>query len=66
MIHDSNGYLVPVRDPVALAEAMRKLVGNRDQIRTMGSRSRQLAEELYDVDKVNAYLWCEIRRALKP
>ena len=66
VIHDSNGYLVPVRDPVALAEAMRKLVGNRDQIHTMGSRSRKLAEELYDVDKVNAYLWCEIRRALKP
>ena len=25
VIHDSNGYLVPVRDPVALSEAMRKL-----------------------------------------
>ena len=66
VIHDSNGYLVPVRDPVALSEAMRKLVGERDQIRTMGARSRKLAEELYDVDKVNAHLWCEIRRALKP
>ena len=66
VIHESNGYLVPVRDPAALAEAMRKFVGNRDQIRTMGSRSRKLAEELYDVDKVNAHLWCEIRRALKP
>ena len=51
---------------VALSEAMRKLVGERDQIRTMGARSRKLAEELYDVDKVNANLWCEIRRALKP
>ena len=66
VIHDSNGYLVPVRDPVALSEAMRKLVGERDQIRAMGARSRKLAEELYDVDKVNAHLWCEIRRVLKP
>ena len=66
VIHDSNGYLVPVRDPVALAEAMRKLVGACDQIQAMGSRSRKLAEELYDVDRVNAHLWCEIDRVLKP
>ena len=66
VIHESNGYLVPVRDTAALADAMRKLVGNRNQIRTMGSRSRKLAEELYDVDKVNAHLWREILRALKP
>ena len=66
VIHDSNGYLVPVRDPVALAGAMRKLVGARDQIRIMGLRSRELAEELYDVDKVNAHLWREIDRILEP
>ena len=65
VIHDSNGYLVPVRDPVALADAMRKLAANRDQIRTMGARSRKLAEELYDVDKVNAHLWRSIRQVLK-
>ena len=65
VIHDSNGYLVPVRNAVALSEAMRKLVGARDQIRAMGARSRKLAEELYDVDKVNAVLWREIGRALK-
>ena len=64
VIHGSNGYLVPVRDPAALAEAMRKLLGNPNRIRKMGFRSRKLAEELYDVDKVNAHLWREIRRAL--
>ena len=66
VVHDSNGYLVPVRDPVALAEAMRKLVDDHAQIRTMGEKSRNLAEELYDVDKVNAHLWREIRRVLPP
>ena len=66
VIHDRNGYLVPVRDPVALAGAMRKLVGARDQIRIMGSRSRKLAEEVYDADKVNAHLWREIDRRLDP
>ena len=66
VVHGSNGYLVPVRNPLALAEAMRKLVGDRDQIRTMGSRSRELAEDLYDVDKVNAHLWREVSRVLEP
>ena len=66
VVHDSNGYLVPVRDSLALAEAMRKLVGNRDRIRTMGERSRRLAEDLYDVDKVNSHLWCEIGRIVTP
>ena len=65
MIHDGNGYLIPVRDPVALAGAMRKLVGDLDKIRTMGARSRKLAVELYDVKKVNAHLWGEIGRTLK-
>lgn len=65
VIHHENGYLVPVCDPVALAGAMRQLVGDRDRIRAMGSRSRQLAEDLFDVDKVNAHLWREIRRVLK-
>ena len=66
VIHDCNGYLVPVRDPEALAESMRKLIGNREKIRLMGTRSRQLAEELYEVDKVNAELWREVRRILRP
>ena len=66
VIHDGNGYLVPVRDPVALADAMRKLITDRNQIRTMGLRSRRLAEELYEVDKVNAHLWREVSQIITP
>ena len=66
VVHESNGYLVPVRDPLALAGAMRRLLSNQELIRAMGARSRKLAEELYDVDKVNGHLWREIDRALKP
>ena len=64
VIHARNGYMVPARDPVALAGAMRKLVGNHTQIRTMGNSSRKLAEELYDVDKINAHLWSQIGHAM--
>ena len=64
VIQNCNGYLIPARDPAALARAMRKLIGQRNLIHAMGLRSRTLAEELYDVDKVNSHLWREIERAL--
>ena len=48
-----NGFLVPVRDPEALARAMEKFCLNTDLARTMGGRSRELAAEKYDVDLVN-------------
>ena len=64
VIDSRNGYLVPIRNPLALAAAMRRLVGNHNQIREMGSTSRRLAEELYDVDKVNSHMWRKITQSL--
>ena len=65
VVHHCNGLLVPVRDPLALAEAMRQLVGNRQRIHSMGLHSRQIAEEVYDVQKVNFRLWHEVSRMLR-
>jgi glycosyltransferase involved in cell wall biosynthesis len=48
-----NGWLVPVRDPAALARAMEKFCRDADLAGTMGRRSRELAAEKYDVDLVN-------------
>lgn len=48
-----NGWLVPVRDPAALAQAMEKFCRDEDLARTMGLRSRELAAEKYDVNLVN-------------
>lgn len=48
-----NGYLVPVRDVPALIEAMEKFVGHPELIKSMGKRSREIAEQKYDVHKVN-------------
>ena len=53
-VHGDNGFLVPVRDPVALADAMHRLAADRSLRREMGRRSRVMAEERYDVHKVNA------------
>lgn len=49
-----NGFLVPIRDADTLAERMLTLAEDFDLARRMGARSRDIAEEKYDVDKVNA------------
>ncbi len=51
-----NGFLVPIKSVEALASAMQKFIENPDLIPIMGARSRQIAEEKYDVHKVNAVM----------
>ena len=51
-----NGYLVPPRDPAALAEAMRRFVDSPDLIPALGRESRRLAEARFDVHRQNARL----------
>jgi glycosyltransferase involved in cell wall biosynthesis len=41
---DINGYLVPIKDADALAEALARLVDNGYERRRMGRESRKLAE----------------------
>ena len=48
-----NGFLVPVRDAEALAGAMEKFIKNPELIAQMGAQSRKIAEDKYDVHKVN-------------
>ena len=48
-----NGYLVPVKAVDALVEAMEKFILNPGLIDKMGKESRKMAEEKYDVNKVN-------------
>jgi glycosyltransferase involved in cell wall biosynthesis len=48
-----NGFLVPVRDPVALADAMLRLIEEPGRLAEMGRESRRLAEERFDVRQVN-------------
>lgn len=50
---NSNGILVPIEDSNALAEAMKSMLEHPDRLAEMGVRSRILAEERFDVAKVN-------------
>lgn len=49
-----NGFLVPIRDSVALAAAMKNFLVEPDLIQTMAARSRERAEAEFDVVRVNA------------
>ena len=49
-----NGVTVPVRDPAALAAALRELLADPARLAAMGAASRRMAEAKYDVHKVNA------------
>ncbi len=51
-----NGFLVPVRDVSALADAMLRFVKTPALIESMGLESRRLAEDRFDVRKINARL----------
>lgn len=48
-----NGFLVPVRDPAALAQAMMRFVESPDLIATMGREGRRITEERFNVHIIN-------------
>lgn len=49
-----NGYLVPKANAEALVERMVWFIEHRDQWQRMGEASRRMAEERFDVHRVNA------------
>ena len=54
VIPNVNGMLVPVKNSQALADAMLQFMEHPDLITRMGIESRKMAEQKYDVHKVNA------------
>jgi len=56
VIPDRNGYLVPARDAKSLSDVMRRFIYNPGLAEKMGKESRRLAEEKFDVNKVNKVL----------
>ena len=60
VIDGRNGFLVPVKDVDALKSAMEKFILEPDLISRMGKQSRVIAEEKYDVRKVNRVILQEM------
>ena len=52
--HEENGLLVPARDPVALAAAMRRLILSPPLRQFLGERGREIAVTEFSQDKVIA------------
>jgi len=55
-----NGKLVEVKSIVELADAMIELIENPELIKQYGKNSRLIAEEKYDVHKVNSFMLKEM------
>lgn len=56
VVDGENGFLIPIKDTNALAQAMLRFVEQPELIARMGKRSRMVAEEKYDVHKVNTHM----------
>ncbi|SFP43805.1 glycosyltransferase family 4 protein [Qipengyuania nanhaisediminis] len=56
VIDGVNGFLVPVREAEPLALAMQRFIREPHLVKQFGDASRRIAEEKYDVHKVNAVI----------
>lgn len=56
VVEGENGFLVPVADPVVLADAMERFLQEPGLVAPMGRASRALAVERFDVHRVNEEL----------
>jgi len=52
--HGENGFLVPIRSTVELADALQRLIENSELRKKMGLRGREIAEHEFAVEKVVA------------
>ena len=56
VVEGVNGYLVPKKNAKALAEKMIWFIENKHEWSEMAKQSRQMAEDKFDVHKVNESL----------
>jgi glycosyltransferase involved in cell wall biosynthesis len=57
VLDGENGFLVPVQNAVALTQAMARFIDEPALQTSMGRLSRKIAQEKYDVNKVNAVMF---------
>ncbi|NMG16643.1 glycosyltransferase family 4 protein [Aromatoleum bremense] len=60
VVDGDNGFLVPVKAVEELAAAMLRFIEDPVLVARMGARSRRIAEEKYDVHRVNAVMLAEM------
>lgn len=60
VVDGENGFLVPVKSVDALVVALHRFIDDPGLAPRMGKRSREIAEDRYDVHKVNAVMLAEM------
>lgn len=63
IVNGRNGWLVPIKNPEALAGAMERFLLDPSLIMSMGARSRELAEEKYEAGGVAMRILDDMRAA---
>ena len=53
VVNGENGYLVEVKNVDALVAEMQYLIEHPEIVAKMGKKSREMAENIFDVNKVN-------------
>ena len=51
-----NGFLIPAKDVSSLVDAIEQFILQPTKVELMGQASRQIAEQKYDVHKINAVM----------
>jgi glycosyltransferase involved in cell wall biosynthesis len=57
VVECSTGLMVPPNDPVALADAMKKVLSEDELRRTMGEKGRQRVEQSFDIEAQAETYW---------
>lgn len=52
VIDGKNGFMIPIKDPDALASALKKLIDNPELRQTMGKNAREFAVKRFDIKDV--------------
>ncbi|WP_297758793.1 glycosyltransferase family 4 protein [uncultured Shimia sp.] len=60
VVSGDNGFLVPVKDATALADAMEHFLSDPALLETMGARARRMSLDVFDVRLVNASMLSEM------
>ena len=65
VINNYNGFLCKVKDSLSLANSIKKFIDlNYFSKLEMGKKSRILAEEKFDINKVNNYYLNELKKLI--
>lgn len=65
VVDGDNGYKIAIKNTEALVNAMKKFITNASNISVMGSNSRRLAENKFDIHRVNQQIYETIDVSIK-